>query len=226
MPTVTIGDNTGGSANTFTGTDDARLHQQTPTTNEGGTGAIEASRFSGGDHNTGLIRFSGLSNITGPVTVTSARIRLWQFLNSGTNTVSAYECSRAWVEAECTWNNYSTGNAWNTAGALGAGTDYVNSVLDTITTATVSDESYLDFDSAAIAALVQDWINGVKTNNGIVFLRTDGQNDATFHSFQSSEGNNGERPILEVTYTEGSGSTTVVVPSAGSQRNRRHSGRY
>ncbi len=206
--TVTIGDNTGGSANTFSGTIDARLHQQTPTTNEGGIGSIEASRFSAGDHNTLVIKFTGVSNITGPVNVSSARIRLWQSNNSGTDTISCYRALRAWVESEVTWNVYSSGNNWGTAGALNSSTDYENTVLDTITTETATDETYQDLDSAAIADLVEGWINGTITNDGIICHRTAG--GTTFHVFQSSEGTNGQRPILEVTYTAGGASGLLL----------------
>jgi len=64
-------------------------------------------------------------------------LRVWwrtggELINAGeTLFVWVEACKRTVVEAEVTWNSYSTGNAWQTAGALGANDTYQGSASDT-----------------------------------------------------------------------------------------------
>jgi hypothetical protein len=222
MPTVTIGDNTGDD---FSGTEDARIMEANATTNYGSASQIEIDKFSASNWVMSLLRFTGLSSISGPVTVSSATLNIWwESGASPAQTISARQCIRNWVEAELTWNVFSTGNNWGTAGGLNDSTDRVSTIVADAAVSGVGSPRYISLTGAGIAALVEGWINSSITNHGFHVERTDAQNDSSFALFTSSEGSDGQRPYLEVTY-EAAAASGSVVPSLP-QRNRRHTGRY
>lgn len=207
MPTVVISENT---THDFTGTDDVKLKESTPTTNLEDQN-LEVTSFASGDRATSLVRFTGLSNITGPVTVSSATLSLFHTDNNGTNTVDVHRCLRAWVAAQATWNVYSTGNSWTTAGGVGTGTDIVTTA--SASAAITGTGSYQDWTSSQLAQDVQDWINGVNTNNGWLLKRNDfSAFNSTFDGF--TDGVNGTPascPKLTFTYTSSGGTSTATV---------------
>jgi len=197
MSVVTIGDNTG---DTYAGSIDAHFKENNPTNPFGGTTALEVHKYGVGDHAHVAIQFSGLSNIVGPVTVSAATLYLWYVPAIGaTPTVSAFRLLRNWVESEVTWNIYSSGNNWGTAGGLGSGTDRVGSA--TGSGALGSSAQY--YSITGLAADVEAWINGTANNYGWHLERTDGANDATYIVLEASEGTDGHRPYLEVNFTAG-----------------------
>lgn len=210
MATVTIGNNTG---DTHSGTEDTYLKENDPTTNYDASN-INVFKYAVGDSGTGLIRFSGLSNLIAlaPLTVTAASLFL--FIDGdgsdANHDISVYTCLRNWVETEATWNIYSTGNNWASGGAQGSGTDRGASSLCT-TTVDFNSIQYYEFTSAAFITDISNIINGVRANNGWLLDRTDaGINDATFGQFVRSEGTDAKRPYLSVTYTAGGGATTKM----------------
>lgn len=191
--TVVISDNTTGS--TYTGSDSTYISSNQPNTSL--HGEVNVSIRVNNPTLRTLLRFTGLSNITGPVTVTSATLSMYISGSSGvTDTVNLYELTRPWVKTTATWNNYSTGNAWATPGAEGVGDRNPTAVFTG--TAPSTSGQYYDISSAALAALVQDWINGAKTNEGL--LLTNNSAFVTFN-FTSDDGTDGQRPRLSVTYT-------------------------
>lgn len=112
--TITIG---GRAGNTFSGMQDATLLSSFPTTNlptENTSGQLPF-----------LLR-PDLTGIPGGSTITDA---FWT-VNvvsgaSGTLDIAPKSVLRNWIETEATWNAWSSGNNWTTAGALGAATDRV-----------------------------------------------------------------------------------------------------
>lgn len=199
MTTALIGDNTTGM--TYTGSIDTELSSAAPTTNaETGT-TYYASKYSVGDHRNIVIKFGGLSNITGPVTVSAATLYLYYLTGAADVVVSLYECLRAWVEAQATWNIYSTGNNWGTAGGTNASDR--GSVIGTGTNGGSLAAGYYAYTGSGLVTLVQGWINLTTTNNGLHLERTDGADDNKYNQFTSSEGTDGQRPYLDVTYTAG-----------------------
>lgn len=197
MTTVVISDNAGAD---FSGTDDCQIKSGAATTNYGSDGTMEVTKWAVGDHLHSLLKFTGLSNITGPVTVSSATLEL--YLSSGdpgTHTISMYRLLRNWVESQATWNIFSTSNNWGTAGGLNA-TDRSSTLTASASVNNTSE--YKSFTSAQLAQDVQDFINGVNPNYGWHFERTGGGDDNQGRIFHTSESvSDTSRPKLTVVYT-------------------------
>jgi len=119
--------------------------------------------------------------------------------SGATRTLRAYRTLRAWVEAQATWNIYSTGNNWGTAGCSNTTTDREAtdignvSVIDTLTAGT-------EVQISLTPAKVQEWISGTLTNNGLLLKVDTESGDAyRYHSHEGATSN--LRPKLVVTYT-------------------------
>lgn len=208
MPTVVIGNNTGDD---YSGTDDNSLEQIGPTNNYGGYSGILLRAHASYSYYM-LIKFSGLSSITGPVSVSEASLYLYHYEGEYTATTTLRGLLRNWIEgtlygdnrsgntpySSC-YNEYGSGSAWTTAGALGDGTDRDSDSCGTIAT----NASFGYRQSSDISSIVEDWINGDRSNYGL--------HGSSSHSSQirlrSSEGTDGQRPYLTVTYTESGGAT-------------------
>ena len=199
MPTVVIGNNTGDD---YSGTEDGRLIQATPNTNSGTVDVFDMIKAVSDQYTHSLIRFSGLSNISAVATVSSAVLSLYHFNGTSVQTFSLRRLLRNWVEAQATWNIYSTDNNWSTAGATSDGNDRSSGVSATLTNSS-SVGRYRD--SGDLSADVKSFINGDLTNNGWHGERTDGADDGFVVRFRSSNTGDGYRPYLTVTYTESSG---------------------
>ena len=113
------------------------------------------------------------------------------------NVINANRLLVTWDVATSTWVNASTGVPWATAGAQSDGVDRVAtptgsvSLLDTILGATSID----------VTSDVQGFVNGSLTNNGWLLERNVAGAFVTgFTYFASSEGTDGTRPFLSVTY--------------------------
>lgn len=112
--TITIG---GRAGNTFSGMQDATILSTFPTTN------LPSETLSG---QLPFLLRPDLTGIPGGSTITDA---FWT-VNvvsgaSGTLDIAPKSVLRNWVETEATWNVWSSGNNWTTAGALGDATDRV-----------------------------------------------------------------------------------------------------
>lgn len=167
MPIVVIGDNTGDD---FSGCEDTLIGDQ---------GGFDDFNFNGSDLQvahalTGaanrswktLIKFSGLSNITGPVTVSSATLSLfWYDANpaSAAVDISFHRLLRDWVEDQATYNDYRSDNAWQTPGGTGDN-DRVSTASSTHEFGTSAPSDYEGI--AGLAADTEDFINGDASNYG------------------------------------------------------------
>lgn len=100
---------------------DTVLRSNTPTTNFNGEDLVVGELASAGSYyRTSLLKFD-LSPLWSSVVIT-ATLRLYCKTDDAgaSSTFSVCLCKRAWVEAEATWNEYSAGNSWETAGGTGA----------------------------------------------------------------------------------------------------------
>lgn len=152
-----------------------------------------------------LIQFD-LSSIPADATCDSAELILYQHAEShsgsGSTTHSLYRLLRAWVETEATWNIYSTGNNWGTAGANNTSTDReATSIGDRSLAGT---EGSGDKSWTLTAAAVQDWWDGGLTNNGML-LKSQTEADDGHHFRPSGAVDAGDRPEFIVEYTEAGG---------------------
>ncbi len=210
MTTVTIADKATGAD--FTGCEDAEATESTPTTNNGTAISLNASTFATGDRRFGFIKFSGLSNIAGPVTVSSAKVRLYQLQGSaGPRNLQLKRCLRDWAESQATWNIYSTGNSWTSGGGLSDGNDRSSTVSASVALSSGA-AGYLELTGAQLATDVQNIINGSVSNFGWhIGLDNETANDGKFWQFATSENIDGSpntydnRPELVIVYTAGGG---------------------
>ncbi len=198
MPTVKIGDNTGDD---FSGTEDTHVREANATTNYATVNPIQVTKWTGGDHTHLIIAFSGISNLPGTLTVSSATLYLYQGDSSATYNVTAKKLARNWVIAEITWTIYSTGNSWTTGGALDEPNDRSATETFDISINGVNLE-YKALSSAQLASDVEDFADGTLGNYGWHLERSDAGNDTTFKHFIPEDGTNAIRPYLSVTYTE------------------------
>ncbi len=212
MPTVTIGDNT---ADTFSGTDDTQIVETSPTFNDATSVDIEIAKYASGDHRHCLIKFGGLSNITGPVTVSSATLFL-DFI-TGVGSAQTYEARRVlrnWVENQATWNIYSTGNSWTTVGCLSDGNDRVGTASGS---GSLGVTAGIYYSITGLAADVEGFINGTFSNFGWHISRQGTGNDfSTQHFYSSEETIDARRPYLQVIYSTGAGTTRTPTIGAAS----------
>lgn len=201
MPTVTIGDNTGAD---HAGTEDTKLRSANPTTNFASV-VLEVFSWAVSDDGTTVIRFTGLSNISGPVTVSAAEVRLYQTAHINDPVViDVHRLLRNWVEAEATADVFSTGNAWQTQ--LGVGANDISSTVSASLSVGATTGQYYVWSHANLAQDVQDMINGVVLNHGWLFKPDTFAHSTDFCEFTQSEGTDGQRPLLVFTYTAGGGS--------------------
>jgi hypothetical protein len=212
MPIVTIGANT---TDTFSGVDDTFVASDDPTTPKSGVDDLGVSKYAVGQHAHGIIRFPGLSNLPSGITVTTARIHLnILFLSiSAGYTITARRVLRSINFAQATWNEYSTGNAWQTLGGLGnLDRDNTATLASLVMTGSEAADTYVQITHANLAAAVQAFCNGVISDLTIHLERTDGQDDEEFLAFkQSSVFEDGALPFLYVDYSLGG---TVVTRTA------------
>lgn len=180
----------------YAGTIDTTLSQNQPTTNFASAATILVDGDDPG--NTGrdlstLIKWD-VSAIPPGSAVKSAQLKL-NVVDVSSLTYECYEMKRAWSESQATWNQYATGAAWQTPGALGT-SDRGSTALGTITGST-SGAHTLTLNAAGLA-LLQTWINTPSANRGLVISDSANWDGC---DLTSSEGATPTlRPQLTVTY--------------------------
>jgi len=104
----------------FTGVVDTYIDNQNPATPYGNSVDLKlASDISGIQE---ILFRPNITTIPFGATINSANLYLYIYSNTYliTRSLTAYPLKRNWVESEATWNVYSTGNSWQSAGAGGA----------------------------------------------------------------------------------------------------------
>lgn len=105
-------------------------------------------------------------------------------------TLNVHAVTRTWKELEATWRRRISGTNWTTQGG-----DYriTATATKTLPTNTVKGV-WLEF---AVGPLVQEWVDGVTTNNGLLLvLPTSSTEELLFNSREAAS----NRPELVVTY--------------------------
>lgn len=183
---------------------DTRMDDASPTTNQATATLLRI----GEDNNAtakarSLIKFD-VSSIAANVTVTSAQLVMTigssPDLADADAQIDIYPALRAWVEAEATWNIWSTGNNWTTAGAGSGGDDYNVTAMGSFT-ATNEAATGTQYTVTLTSSVVQGWIDGSLTNNGMVFRTANELNDR--YTFGSSDNSTASRrPKLVVDFDQ------------------------
>lgn len=196
--TVTIGSNTGNSGSAT----DVKIKSVASTTNYEGGSDLEVHYFAVGDHGATLLKFD-LSSIAPTVVVNSVTLHLYQeSVFAAGDQAGIHRLLRNWTANQATWNVYTTGNSWTTAGALSDGNDRVGAASATVVLPgyTLGDTTV---SSAGMATDVQNWINGITPNYG--WLIADDvpfdPDNGNYSVFTSSDGTNTQRPYLVIDYT-------------------------
>ncbi len=158
-----------------------------------------------------LIKFD-LSAIPSTATITAVTIAFRQGEGYGTDTLTVRRLLRNWVDTQATWNIYSTGNNWATAGA-GADTDRSSTESTSLSVdGTVEVKTFPS--TSQLVADVQGFVNGTLNNYGWIIYDTSNNDDYHYHFLNSAEkGTISQRPKITITYTPGGGTITNNVQS-------------
>ena len=173
-----------------------------PTTNYGSSGYLYVGTITNGSNwKHSLLKFNGLSDGTIPsnATVTSAVISFYLLTENSNYDRTLYlnRCLRAWTEAGATWNQYSSGNNWQTAGALGA-----NDIDSTwLGSRAISSAEGVNAwkDITLDNTTIQQMIQGILPNNGFKFTLSGGWADEYIFA-SSNYGTSNLRPKLTINY--------------------------
>lgn len=176
---------------------DTSITSGAPTTNNG-----TATTLNLGDRNDQvnarrvLIKFD-LSTLPSDATITSAVLSLFCITDFSSNarTYRVYRLKRAWVESQATWNIYSTGNNWSTAGGFHVDDCEQTDIGSRAFSATETLNQFKDF------ALTPTTKADLDLGNGWL-IKADTETDDGYN-FDSSDGATaGQRPKLVIEYTE------------------------
>lgn len=151
-----------------------------------------------------------LSSIPAEATINSAALSLWVSYDASSNArdFCIYRSKRSWVETQATWNIYSTGNNWQTAGGFGAN-DTEQSNIGCVSM-TASEAVGTEKQWSLTASAVQEMINGTWTNNGWL-IKANVEADDAYYFYSSNEQTYPERrPKLVIDYTLPTGSPTAT----------------
>jgi hypothetical protein len=180
----------------YAGNLDTYLSQNNTTSNYGGatTLLVDGDDPGGsGKDKRALLKWD-VSAIPSTKTVTSASITV-NVSDVSSQAYELYQLKRAWTEGSATWNNYASGTAWQVAGADGSN-DRSTTVLGTIAAASTGFYT-INLNTSGVA-LVQGWVNGSISNQGVILLDAANSNGLDFRSSEYSTVAN--RPKLTVTY--------------------------
>ena len=137
-----------------------------------------------------------LSSIPAGSTINSATLRLYMITDFSDNarTARVYRVKRDWVGTEVTWNEYSSGNSWQTAGGLGPNDVDTPEIGTRDFTNSESVPAYKEFTLTASA--IEDMIDGGSfTNNGFLIAMDEEVNDAYLGSTGDASPNSHELVI-------------------------------
>jgi hypothetical protein len=143
--------------------EDTYIYQGSPTTNYGSNAHLHVSRRTATAQSS-LIRFD-LAALAGQF-VQSATLSVKHAVAvSGMTDGRLYHLLKDWVEAEATWEIYSTGNSWGTDG-MESGVDY-DATADWNGDFSGSADDWLNMD---ITALMRRWCQGALSNKGVALV--------------------------------------------------------
>lgn len=200
MATVTIGANTG---NTYPGIEDAYIDSVASAVNYGSSSDLYIHENTTVIRHT-VMKFTGLSNITGPVSVSSAVLSIKnRDAVAGTTPISVFRLLQPFVVGQVTWQKRNTSTNWTTAGARNSTDADIGVTLATGTIPATS-ETFFNVSGAAFTQYIQDVINGVITDHGILLTPTQvGQvgSNAVKRLGSNEAVTDGNRVYLTITYT-------------------------
>jgi hypothetical protein len=205
---------------------DTYIRDTATTTNFGTAIAMVSGDGSGSldQKNRFLVKFD-YSSVPASAAVTNANVELYEFdaadgAGLGSWTMEVRRCLRNWVETQATWNIYSTGNNWTTAGAGSDGNDRSASNSATSTRDGAADAAFVTLTGATLIDDVQKYVNGTYSNYGWLVQSPSAESAGTPTAYTNYRTANyatdtSQRPKSTVDYTDG------VPPKMRYYRNRR-----
>lgn len=207
MATEIITDNSTGG--THSGILDSYINNNAATTNYGTGSTLEVVNdgFSYANQKRAQLRIP-LRSVLNGATISAVRLKLYRVDGGGSGwTVDVHELLRDWVEAEVTYNNYSTGNAWATAGGTGTGDIAASAAASVVIDG--GSGAYIEWSGSGLVSLLQAKATANASYVDLFVKCQSPTSGPSFYAvFTSSEGTDGQRPILEIDYTPG-GDTTA-----------------
>lgn len=191
---------------TLNPTADAPIRSNSPTSNFGNDNLVVGEL----NDQTGYVRRSLLRfdiPLVSNAIVQSATLRLYQNTDYSSNArdFRVYRLLRAWVENQVTWNVYSTGNSWQTAGGFGAN-DCEQTAIGTRTMSASEATGYKEW--ALDTAAIQGMMRGTFTNNGFLVKADTEANDAYEYNSREDASN---KPELVIVYELGGRQFQAVI---------------
>lgn len=161
--------------------DDIYMSSSSPT-GTGNSSTIYVGRDTGSGIFRGLLKFD-LGLIPNDAIINSATLSL--NLSSPANsaqTINMHKVTGAWTEGVTTWNTAPS---------------FDPNAFSSFTAGTVAGR----INSINVKQLVQDWVNGIVANNGILLKNNNESTSGSLVHFTSSEGVSGDAPTLTIDYT-------------------------
>ncbi len=157
-----------------------------------------------------LIRFD-VSDISSQATVSSAVLRLHMSKVEAERTLEAYQVLLPWTRLGTTWNSYDGGNAWGTSGCGGSGTDRASTSAASLTVPTAAADSWIEI--SLPASLVQGWVDGTISNNGVLLKVTD-ETSGEMRFSPENDSTAANRPQLVIEHSSAGGGDNTIAPAA------------
>ena len=195
---ITISFQDGVSPDTgYAGTRDGYISQNSPASDFGSSVDVllDGDDPPGSGNDLSALLKWDVSSIPAGSIVESVEIEIEVF-NVSSGPYELYEAKRNWVEAGASWNNYSVGNPWETAGAQGAN-DRGSTALGAVV-AGVTGPSAVTLNAAGVA-LVQGWVDNPATNQGLIAANSTVTNGLDFRSREYATAT--LRPKLTIVYS-------------------------
>ena len=181
---------TGSGTTTRNPSQDTFIDQNSPTDINAAANPLKI--VNPGSEQRGTVQWD-VSSLPASAQVVNASVKFY-FTGGNSNVkVNLFRANKSWTQATATWMLAQTANPWSLPGG-----DYTASLGNF--QAPSANNSYSSYSSAALETLVQGWIDGSITNQGILLLptSTSGGQSATFASSDNST--QLFRPELVVTY--------------------------
>ncbi len=181
----------------YLGSNDTYVDEANSGTNYGTSDPMNIDgEVTAGNERYGIIKWN-LSDV--PSNAVISQVNITFFITNEGDAYELYQMKRDWVESQANWINYSTGNAWQTAGGIGAN-DIGSDLLGTMPGQGITGSQTITLTSAGVE-VVQGWVNGSINNYGFHINNdtnayTDGQ------QWTSSSGATvANRPKITISYT-------------------------
>lgn len=195
---------------TFVATESVYTQLETPDTVQVGT-QIDSGNYTGSETRRGYARFD-FSTYAG-FTVTSAKLRIYDGggdLGTNTRTKRVYQCKRAWVKAQTTWNEYATSTSWQTAGGTGA--NDITTEMGSFSAPATEVAGWVEV--TLTTSMAQDWLDGDITEQS-VFIKTDTES-YDMHRYNGSTGGNPPEVVLTLDSSPSPSLSPSLSPSSSS----------